>query len=425
MKILVVGGGGREHALCWKLAQSPKVRKIYCAPGNAGTAQIAENVPLAIDDIDGLLQFAEHQAVDLTVVGPERPLIAGLVDAFEAKGLRVFGPSRESALIEGSKAYSKELMRDAGIPTAAFAVFDDLGAARDFARSQAYPLVIKADGEAAGKGVVVARDFEEARIALHAMMEQRVFGASGDRVVIEECLVGEEASVMAFCDGETVVPMVAIQDHKRVYDDDQGPNTGGMGAYAPVPSMTRGISDQVAQTILQPAVEAIRRTGIPYRGVLYAGVMLTADGPKCLEFNCRFGDPETQVALPLLETDLADVLNAVVDVELDKAPVTFAHRSAVCVVMASGGYPGPFEIGKPIHGLDAASKMDAVAVFHAGTATREDGQPVTSGGRVLGVTATGETFVEARERCYAAVHRIQFEGAQFRTDIGKRAIQAP
>jgi len=425
LKILVVGGGGREHALCWKLAQSPQVRKIFCAPGNAGTAGVAENVPLAVEDIAGLLSFAEHQAVDLTVVGPEKPLIAGLVDAFEAKGLRVFGPSREPAMIEGSKAYAKEIMRRANIPTAAYEVFHDSARARDYLRGggRTYPLVIKADGEAQGKGVVVAQDFDGADAAIRQMMEERIFGASGETVVVEECLHGEEASFLAFCDGDTVVPLVAIQDHKRVFDGDRGPNTGGMGAYAPVPAVTRQIFDEVGEKILGPAVDAIRETGIPYRGVLFAGVMLTPAGPMCLEFNCRFGDPETQVALPLLTTDLAEILNAVVDVNLEKVPVTFASRAAVCVVMASGGYPGPFERGKPITGLDAASALDAVAVFHAGTRRDEAGQIVSDGGRVLGVTATGETFGEARERCYEAVGRIQFEGAHFRTDIGHRATQ--
>ncbi len=419
MKILVVGSGGREHALCWKLAQSPQVLKIFCAPGNAGTARVAENVPIAADDIEGLRHFAEHQAVDLTVVGPERPLIAGLVDAFEAKGLRVFGPSREPALIEGSKAYAKELMRRANIPTADFEVFDDAARARDYLRGQQFPLVIKVDGIAQGKGVVVAQDLAEAEATVSAFMEQRIFGESGDRIVIEEHLAGEEASVMAFCDGDTVVPMIAIQDHKRVFDGDRGPNTGGMGAYA-VHARTPALPDDLTPTMLRPAVDALRDTGIADRGVLFAGVMLTADGPRCLEFNCRFGDPETQVAMPLLETDLADIFCAAVDVDLEKMPIHFAHRSAICVVMASSGYPGAYETGKPISGLEAASALDAVAVFHAGTGER-DGQTVTEGGRVLGVTATGETFDEARERCYAAVRRIQFEGAHYRTDIGQRA----
>jgi phosphoribosylamine--glycine ligase len=422
LKILVVGGGGREHALCWKLAQSPSVHKVYCAPGNAGTARVAENVAIGAMDIAGLRVFAEHQKIDLTVVGPEKPLIAGIVDAFEARGLRIFGPSQEPARIEGSKVFSKQIMQRAGIPTAEFAVFDDPARARDYLRVAAFPLVVKADGEAAGKGVVVAHDYAEADDAIRRMMEERVFGASGDRVVIEACLVGEEASVMAFVDGETVRPMLAIQDHKRIGDGDTGPNTGGMGAYAPVPSAPASVIDTVTRRILEPAVEAIRSTGIPYRGVLYAGVMLTADGPMCLEFNARFGDPETQVALPLLETDLAQIFEAAVDVRLDRLPVLFSARAAVTVVMASGGYPGPFETGKVITGLDAAERLDAVAVFHAGTTIGPAGETRTAGGRVLSVTATGETFAEARERAYAGVGKIHFEGATTRSDIGWRAV---
>ncbi len=422
MKILVVGGGGREHALCWKLAQSRDVHKIYCAPGNAGTALVAENVPISATDIENLRLFAEHQAVDLTIVGPEKPLILGIVDAFEARGLRIFGPSREPALLEGSKVYAKRIMERGGIPTAEFAVFDDADKARDYLKAHSFPIVIKADGEAAGKGVLVAQDYEQADEFIRALMEERVFGASGDKVVIEECLTGEEASVMAFVDGETVVPMVAIQDHKRIGEKDQGPNTGGMGAYAPVPFAGPAIVEDVTRRILKPAAEAIRNTGIPYRGVLYAGVMLTPDGPKCLEFNSRFGDPETQVALPLLETDLCDIFSAAVDVELDSIKVNFARRSAVCVVMSAGGYPGPYEQGKVISGLDAAAKLDAVAVFHAGTTRNEQGEVVTAGGRVLGISATGEIFSEALERCYAAVKRVTFEDAYYRRDIGARAL---
>lgn len=422
MKVLVVGGGGREHALCWKLAQSPSVHKIYCAPGNAGTALVAENVPIPVTDIENLRLFAEHQSVDLTVVGPETPLIAGIVDAFEAKGMRIFGPSREPAMMEGSKAYAKEVMQRAKIPTAPFAIFEDPASARDYLRAQNFPIVIKADGEAAGKGVVVAKDYAEADAAIHSMMEQRIFGKSGDKVVIEECLHGEEVSVMAFVDGDTVVPMVAVQDHKRIFEGDTGPNTGGMGAYSPVPAAPQIVVNMVKRRILEPAVAAVRETGIPYRGVLYAGIMLTRNGPYCIEFNCRFGDPETQVVLPLMETDFGEVLNAVVDVELDKTPIKFYNRAAVCVVLAAAGYPGEYPKGHVISGLDEAAKLDAVALFHAGTAQNEQGEIVTAGGRVLGVTATGETFREAHERCYTAVSRISFDGMQFRRDIGHRAL---
>lgn len=425
MKVLVIGGGGREHALCWKLAQSPRVHKIYCAPGNAGIGAVYENVPIPVEDIEALCLFAEQQKIDLTVVGPEKPLIAGIVDAFEARGLRIFGPSAEPARLEGSKAFAKRLMARAGIPTAPFEVFTDAEAAREYVRSVGTPIVVKADGAVAGKGVVVAQTYDEASAAIGAMLEQKIFGEGGTTIVIEGCLTGEEASVMAFVDGDTVKPMLAVQDHKRAYDNDAGPNTGGMGAYAPVPIAPQSVVDTVVNTMIRPAVEAIRETGIPYRGVIYAGVMLTPTGPQCLEFNCRFGDPETQIIMPLLTSDLAEILSAVADVELDKVPVTFADRSAVCVVMASGGYPGSYENGKVIKGLDAAGNMDAVAVFHAGTRFNESGEAVTDGGRVLGVTATGESLEEAQARAYAAVHKISFEGGFYRSDIGAKALRIP
>ncbi|MBC7808095.1 MAG: phosphoribosylamine--glycine ligase [Akkermansiaceae bacterium] len=421
MKVLVIGGGGREHALCWKLAQSPRVHKIYCAPGNAGIGAVYENVPIAVDDIEALCLFAEQQKIDLTVVGPEKPLIAGIVDAFEARGLRIFGPSAEPARLEGSKAFAKRLMARAGIPTAPFEVFTDAVAARAYVRAVGTPIVIKADGAVAGKGVVVAQTYDEASAAIGAMLEQKIFGAAGTTIVIEGCLTGEEVSVMAFVDGDTVKPMLGVQDHKRAFDHDAGPNTGGMGAYAPVPFAPQSVIDAVVNTMIRPAVEAIRGTGIPYRGVIYAGVMLTPTGPQCLEFNCRFGDPETQVVMPLLTSDLAEILDAVADVELDKIPVTFADRSAVCVVMASGGYPGPYATGKPIKGLDAAGNMDAVAVFHAGTKRNDANETVSDGGRVLGITATGESFDEARARVYAAVQKVSFEGGFYRSDIGAKA----
>lgn len=421
MKILVIGSGGREHAICWKLAQSPQVRKIYCAPGNAGTAEVAENVAIDAMDIEALRVFVEHQKIDLTIVGPEKPLIAGIVDVFEARGLRIFGPSKEPAQLEGSKVFSKQLMKQAGVPTADFEVFDDPQRAREYLAQARFPIVVKADGEAAGKGVVVAQDYAEAETAVRQMMEERIFGASGDRIVIEECLRGPEASVLAFVDGETVRPMIAIQDHKRIGEGDTGPNTGGMGAYAPVKVAPQSVVDEVAQRIIEPIVAAVRATGIPYRGVLYAGVMLTEDGPYCIEFNCRFGDPEAQVALMLLESDLASICQAVVDVELDKVPVVFSQRAAVTVVMASGGYPGAYATGVPITGLDAAQKLDALAIFHAGTKRDVEGQLLTNGGRVLAVTATGETFAEAKERAYAGVGLVRFDGAYVRRDIGWQA----
>jgi phosphoribosylamine--glycine ligase len=422
LKVLVVGGGAREHALCWKLSQSPRVIKLYCAPGNAGTAQVAESVAIGANEIDKLKDFVEHQGIDLTVVGPEVPLIAGIVDAFEARGLRIFGPSREPALLEGSKVYAKRLMQQAGIPTAAFDVFESADAALAYLQTARYPLVVKADGEAAGKGVVIAQTRLEAEVAVKAMMEERVFGASGDRITIEECLSGPEASVLAFVDGTTVRPMLAIQDHKRIGEGDMGPNTGGMGAYAPVPDCPHALVDEITRTILQPAVDAVRATGIPYRGILYGGVMLTQEGPKCIEFNCRFGDPECQVALALLESDLLEIFIACMEGRLSEVELNFASRAAMTVVMASGGYPGSFEKGKPLSGLDAAARLDAVQVFHAGTALSDSGEVVTSGGRVLSVTATGETLQEARDRAYAAVDRIHFDGATIRRDIGWRAL---
>ncbi|MFY7951673.1 MAG: phosphoribosylamine--glycine ligase, partial [Armatimonadaceae bacterium] len=368
--------------------------------------------------IEGLRNFAELHSIDLTVVGPEKPLVLGIVDAFEARGLRIFGPSAEPARLEGSKVFSKELMAAAGIPTAPFRVFDNPEAALGYLRERSFPCVVKADGDAAGKGVVVAKTFDEAAAAVGAMMVERVFGPSGERVVVEDCLVGEEASVMAFVDGRTVAVMVPIQDHKRIGEGDTGPNTGGMGAYAPVPNLSSGQLERIVETILQPAVDAIRETGIPYRGVLFAGIMLTPDGPMCLEFNCRFGDPETQVALPLLETDLCDILRAVVDVRLEEQPVVFADRAAVTVVMAAGGYPGTYRTGDPIEGIESASSLDAVEVFQAGTTVDDDGTVRTAGGRVLTVTATGADFTEARMRAYEGVGRIQFDGAVHRRDIG-------
>ncbi len=421
MKILVIGSGAREHAICWKLAQSPQVRKIFCAPGNAGTAEVAENIAIDAMDIEALRVFVEHQKVDLTVVGPEKPLIAGIVDVFEARGLRIFGPSREPAQLEGSKVFSKRLMQQAGVPTADFEVFDDSEKAREYLQQASFPIVVKADGEAAGKGVVVAQDYAEAETAIRQMMDEKIFGASGERVVIEACLRGPEASVLAFVDGETVRPMIAIQDHKRIGEGDTGPNTGGMGAYAPVKVAPQSVVDDVTARIIEPIVTAIRGTGIPYRGVLYAGVMLTENGPYCIEFNCRFGDPEAQVALMLLESDLATICQAVVDVELDKVPVVFSQRAAVTVAMASGGYPGSYPVGLPITGLEAAQKLDALEVFHAGTKRDEAGQLLTNGGRVLTITATGETFAEAKERAYVGVDLIRFDGAYVRRDIGWQA----
>ncbi len=427
MKVLVVGGGGREHALVWKLAQSPQISRIYAAPGNAGIAQHAECIPLASSDIDGLLLFASDNQIDLTVVGPEVPLIAGIVDRFEQRGLRIFGPAREPAALEGSKAYAKGLMLRAGIPTARFAVFTSHDAARHYAQthyahSPDEPLVVKADGEAAGKGVFICRSDAEARDAIDQIMAQRIFGASGDVVVLEEFLEGREASLMAFTDGFSILPMLPVQDHKRALDGDRGPNTGGMGCYSPVPLMTPQLGAQAVEQIFRPAIDAIRDTGIPYKGVLYAGIMITPSGElKTLEFNCRFGDPETQVILPLLENDLLEILLGVTDAHLDEVQLRWKPQSAVCVVLASGGYPGAYATGLPISGLDQVSHLSDVHVFHAGTTTNDAGQTVTNGGRVLGVTACGDDFAQARARAYAAVRSISFEHMHFRTDIGAKA----
>ena len=429
LKVLVIGGGGREHALVWKLAQSPQVSRIFCAPGNAGIAKLAECVPLAATDGDGLLLFAVENGIDLTVVGPEVPLIAGIVDLFEQRGLRIFGPAREPAQLEGSKAYAKGLMLRYNIPTATFATFTSHEAASYYVRSHFHaqsdaPLVVKADGEAAGKGVYICRTDAEAQAALSQIMLERVFGASGDTVVVEEFLEGEEASLMAFTDGTTIVPMIPVQDHKRALDGDLGPNTGGMGCYAPVPAITAAIYQQAVDQILRPAVEAIRESGIPYKGVLYAGIMITKDGSlKTLEFNCRFGDPETQVVLPLLETDLVDILMGVTDAHLDEVEVRWKAQSAVCVVLASGGYPGAYATGLPIDGLEQVAHLSDVVAFHAGTAFDAEGRVVTAGGRVLGVTGLGDDFMQARARAYAAAKNLSFDHMHYHGDIGHRAVK--
>jgi phosphoribosylamine--glycine ligase len=426
LKILVVGGGGREHAIVWKLSQSPKVSRIYAAPGNSGIAEYAECLPIKAVDTEALLAFALSNGIDLTVVGPEVPLIHGIVDAFEREGLRIFGPAREPAMLEGSKAYAKDLMLRYNIPTADYWVFDSpddakLQADSLFETSPDKPIVIKADGEAAGKGVIVCRTPGEAHAAIEHIMVDRFFGDSGARIVIEEFLYGEEASLMAFTDGVTVTPMIAVQDHKKAFDGDEGPNTGGMGCYAPVPFITPALYAQAVDQILRPAVAAIRDTGIPYKGVLYAGVVITPDGGlKTLEFNCRFGDPETQVVLPLLETDLVDILIGVTDAHLDEVVVSWKQAAAVCVTLASGGYPGPYKKGLPIEGLEQVKQLSDVIVFHAGTANDEDGAVVTDGGRVLSVTGVGSDFVQARARAYAAVKNIDFKDMRFRSDIGKK-----
>lgn len=424
MKVLVVGSGGREHALAWKIAQSDKVSKLYAWPGNPGIGEVAELVPGNAMDIEGIASFAERERIDLTVVGPESPLIAGLADAIEARGLKVFGPNRQAAQMEGSKAFAKRLMLDNGIPTAMCEVFDDSGKAAAYIHEVAAktdaPIVVKADGEAAGKGVFIAKDREEALRAVNSIMVDRAFGASGDRVVIEDYLAGPEASYMCFVDGETFIPMMPAQDYKRAYDNDEGPNTGGMGCYSPVPVVTDEVSRIVQDSIVNPTLTALARMGIHYRGVLYVGLALTAEGPKVVEFNCRFGDPETQVVLPLLESDLVDIMLAAAEGRLDRAGANWYNRKALCVVMASGGYPGDYQKGKAISGIDEAQSAGTV-VFHAGTAV-QDGKLVTAGGRVLGVTAVAATYRECIDKAYAGVRKISFENAHYRTDIGARLL---
>lgn len=420
MRILVVGGGGREHALVWKLKQSPKVERIYCAPGNAGIARNAECVPVAADDLQGLLDFALSHRIDLTVVGPEAPLTAGIRDLFQSRGLRVFGPDAAAARLEGSKVFAKELMNRYGVPTARSRMFTEAGAALDYVRRLDAPCVVKADGLASGKGVLVAADAGEAEAAVRLIMEEKAFGRAGDRVLVEERLVGEEVSVLAFTDGRTVLPMAASQDHKRVGDGDRGPNTGGMGAYSPAPVYTQELQHKVCEQVLEPVIRGLAGEGICYQGVLYAGLMITEQGPYVLEFNCRFGDPETQVVIPRLRSDLVEVMEAVLEQRLDGLRLEWDPRAAVCVVLASGGYPGAYEKGKLISGLEQVP--DDILVFHAATAAA-GGQLVTSGGRVLGVTAFGESVREAAARAYQGVERISFEGMHYRRDIAYRAIE--
>lgn len=421
MNILVVGRGGREHTICWKLKQSPKVTRLYCAPGNAGIAEVAELVPISENDFAALTAWAKDNAIDLAVIGPEDPLFEGAADAFEAAGIRVFGPNKAAAIIEGSKSFTKDLLKKYDIPTAAYETFTDFDAALAYVRSQGAPIVIKADGLAAGKGVTVAQTIKEAEEALRAIMLDKAFGQAGDKVVVEECLFGQEMSILSFVDGETVRPMPEAQDHKPIFDGDRGPNTGGMGTYSPVPHMPRSVYDEAVRTIIEPTARAMVAEGRPFRGVLFAGLMITPEGkPKTIEFNCRFGDPETQVVLSRLESDLLELFLATVEGRLAEAPEPkWSDNSAVCVVLAAGGYPGSYKKGDVIEGLDAVGES---TVFHAGTALAADGRVVTNGGRLLGVTAVGATIDEARQRAYTDVDRIRYEGKQYRTDIGKKAL---
>lgn len=424
MNILVVGKGGREHALVWKLARSPRARCVYCAPGNAGTARDAVNVPIDQNDIDKLLRFAKKERIDLTVVGPEEPLALGVVDAFQQAGLRIFGPTKEAARLESSKVFAKGLMRHADVPTAEFRICDHPEPARTWIETREYPVVVKADGLAAGKGVIVCSSRDEALAAVDRIMVRDEFGrTAGRQVVIEKRMEGEELSILALVSGRTIIPLQPTQDHKAVNDGDSGPNTGGMGAYCPAPLATPALLDQVDREVLVPTVHAMKRGRRPFRGVLYAGLIVTPQGPRVLEYNCRFGDPETQPMLMRLKTDLLDLIEAVVDERLDEfeGKIEWDPRPAVCVVLASGGYPGRFEKGYIIQGLDAAAKLPDVHVFHAGT--RLDGDLVrTDGGRVLGVTALGNTLADAQTRAYEVVRLIRFADMHYRTDIGAKAL---
>jgi len=421
MKILVIGSGGREHALVWKIAQSPLVEKIYCAPGNPGIGCIAENVPLKVDDLPGLLAFAKKEGIGLTVVGPELPLSLGIVDLFEEFGLKVFGARRNAALIEASKAFSKDLMKKYNVPTAFYEVFTEIEPAIAFIELHGAPIVVKADGLAAGKGVVVAFSKEEAASAVREMLSGNAFGDAGSRVVIEEFLKGEEASFLAFTDGKNIIPLASAQDHKAIYDGDKGPNTGGMGAYSPAPVVTATVHEKAMNEVMRRTVDGMAAEGRPYRGVLYAGLMIDGDSVKTLEFNARFGDPECQPLLMRMKSDIVPILLAVAGGDISEIKIEWHDMAAVCVVMAAAGYPGDYPKGDEISGLDAAGKMADLFVFHAGTGEK-DGLFVTNGGRVLGVTGRGATVAEAIKKAYEGVAVISWNGVQFRTDIGRKAL---
>ena len=422
MKVLIVGGGGREHAIAWKLSQSQKVDKIYCTPGNAGISELAECIEVAHDDFGALLDFVKYEWVDLTIVGPEDPLSKGIVDVFEKEGRRILGPTKAAAMLESSKVFAKDFMRRYRIPTAEYKVFSSYIHAEDHVRMMGAPIVIKADGLAAGKGVIVAATVDEAIDALRLIMKDRAFGDAGDRVVVEKCLLGEEASFMVFTDGETIVPMVSSQDHKRVFDGDAGPNTGGMGAYSPAPIITPEFEKEIVDTIMRPVIEGMKSDGIKYKGILYAGLMIDNNKASVLEFNCRLGDPETQPVLSRLSTDLLDICLALTEGKLSELEVQWKPEPAVCVVLASKGYPGKYEKGDIIEGLDAAKKIEGVTVFHAGTSFSGK-NIVTNGGRVLGVTALGDDIRSAKVKAYEAIEKIHFNGMHYRKDIADRALK--
>ena len=423
MKILVVGSGGREHAICWKIAQSPKAEKIYCAPGNAGIEEYAECVPIGAMEFEKLAAFARENAIDLTVVGMDDPLVGGIVDVFEREGLRIFGPRANAAILEGSKAFSKDLMKKYGIPTAAYENFDDPEKALAYLETADFPIVLKADGLALGKGVLICNNLEEAKEGVRTIMLDKQFGTAGNKMVIEEFMTGREVSVLSFVDGRTIKCMTSAQDHKRALDGDQGLNTGGMGTFSPSPFYTEEVDRFCKAHIYQATVDAMRAEGREFKGVIFFGLMLTPKGPRVLEYNARFGDPETQVVLPRMKTDIVDVFEACIDGTLDQIDLEFEDNAAVCVVLASGGYPVAYETGFPIHGLENFQDKDGYYIFHAGT-KKADGQIVTSGGRVLGVTAVGPDLKTARANAYKAVKLVGFEKAYCRSDIGKAIDEA-
>ena len=422
MNILLVGAGGREHALAWKISQSPRLGKLFITPGNGGTALVGTNVPIQDNDIDGIVAFARDNKIDLVVAGPELPLVLGLKEALDAVRIPCFGPCTFDAQLEGSKAFAKNMMRETGVPTAAFRVFDNHESALAYVRAHALPMVIKADGLAAGKGVVIAQSMSEAEEALHDMMVKQVFGAAGLTVVVEEALIGEEASFMAFCDGKTIVPMPSLQDHKRIGDNDTGLNTGGMGAYSPAPILPEENYSSMADLAIRPIIEHLAAIGQPFKGVLYAGLMMTDNGPMVLEYNVRFGDPECQPLMARLKSDLVEIMLACVEGGLSPAQVVFRQETSCCVVMAAQGYPQDYPKGMVISGLDAAEEVDSVKVFQAGTQLR-NGSAVSSGGRVLGVTALGDDLQQARERAYRAVEKIRFENSYYRKDIANKGLR--
>lgn len=423
MKVLVIGSGGREDALVWKIAQSDRVKEIYAAPGNGGMASKAKIVDIKADDVGSLCDFAKKEKIDLTVVGPEIPLVKGIVDEFEKNNLRIFGPSGKTAELEGSKVFAKELMKEFGVPTADFEVFEDKDKALSYLKSKKAPIVIKADGLAAGKGVFVCKTDQEAQDALEKIMGRKIFGEAGKKVIIEDCLEGEEVSIIVMSDGDDILPLASSQDHKRIYDDDKGPNTGGMGAYSPAPVVGGEMFDEILRVVIRPMIKGLKEKGMPYKGVLYAGIMITGKDIYVLEFNVRFGDPETQAILPRMKSDIVDMIEASIDGKLKDLKSEWDSRPCVCIVAASGGYPGDYEKGKRIEGLEDAQKDKNVVVFHAGTQIK-DGNYISSGGRVLGITSLGSDIEDAIKRSYSAAGKITFDGIYYRKDIGRKALKS-